>query len=327
MSAPMLSVVMPNYNHARYLPRAIEEILNQTRPPDEFLILDDGSTDNSVEIIQSYAERCPRIRFLRNDQNQGVIDAHKRLFETAKCDYIYSGAVDDSRYPNFFELAMHMAEQHPQAGIVFGKMVIADEHGSELGIVEAQRWQESLYATPETYRREFLDVEEPSQSLSAATIYRRDALEEVGWFRPELKSWSDTFAARAIALKYGACYVPEKFAAWRRLPESYSQSNRADPRHLLDIIARAECLMHSAEFRDRFPARHVRRWKRRYIWRTIKEYWRGDNTGELPPGSSFLTRYRYRLPRTLSALALGFYRPNLSCFAGELKSERRRSAQ
>ena len=321
MHRPTLSVILPNYNHAQYLASAIEEIIRQTRMPDQFLILDDGSTDASLDIIESYTRKHGVIRVLRNETNQGVIEAHRRLFEAATGDYVYAGAVDDSRYPDFFERAMDMAEKHPSAGLIFGQMVIADEHGTELGICKARQWHAPLYASPDKYKDEFLEVEEPSHSLSAATIYRRDALKEVGWFRPELKSWSDTFAGRAISLKYGACYVPEKCVKWRMLSAGYSESARSDPRQTLEIIARAEYLMRSAEFRDRFPERHVRRWKRRYIWRTIREYWRGDNTGDLPPGSSFWRRWRYRLPRTLSALALAFHQPDLSCFSHELKSD------
>src|SRR5688572_8100484 len=97
-----LSAVMPSYNHAKYLPSAIESVLNQTRAPDEFLILDDASTDHSVEIIEAYAARFPSIRFVRNERNQGVIAAHQRLFEMATGDFLYSGAADDQRYPHFF---------------------------------------------------------------------------------------------------------------------------------------------------------------------------------------------------------------------------------
>ena len=72
MSSTVLSVVTPNYNHGHLIGRAIEAVLSQSRCPDEYLILDDASTDNSLEIIEHYASRHPFIRVLRNKQNLGV---------------------------------------------------------------------------------------------------------------------------------------------------------------------------------------------------------------------------------------------------------------
>lgn len=125
MSKPTIATVMPNYNHAAYLPAAIESVLSQTRPPDEFLIFDDASTDNSVEVIRSYAGDNPTIRLIQGTVNIGVHAAHRRLFELATCDYIDPMAADDLRYPRCYELALAMAEQYPRAGILFGKMVMS----------------------------------------------------------------------------------------------------------------------------------------------------------------------------------------------------------
>lgn len=309
MSRPTLTVVLPNFNHARYLPAAIDAFLNQTRPPDEFLILDDASTDDSVEIIQSYARRHPSIQFLQNDKNAGVILANARLFMLATGDYIHPAAADDDRFPTFLERALEMAARYPEAGLIFGQNVFQNEAGIELETVAASRWQTPRFAPPETYRKEFLEAELASHSLSQATIYRRAPFLEVGGYRPELGSWADTFAARAIGLKYGACYVPEKFSISRRLAGSYSQSSKDDPRRMLDIIARAARLMRSPEFRDRFPADHVRRWVRQYRWLVIWNDWLGDSAGPDRRRPPFLLRNLYRLPRTWRSLKLAAYRP------------------
>jgi len=73
--------------------------------------------------------------------------------------------------------------------------------------------------------------------------------------------------------------------------------------------------MRSPAFRDRFPEHYVRTWRRRYIWMTIKEHWRGDHTRELRAGASLVTRYRYRLPRTWEALSLLWHKTDLSTLA------------
>ncbi len=299
-----LSAVLPNYNHARFLPQAIESILNQSRPPDELLILDDASTDNSVEIIAAYAARSSLIRFVRNATNQGVIAAHQRLFELATGDWLYSGAADDDRFPCFFDLAMNMAEQHPTSGLVFGRMVVMDSREQELGEVASSRWQAPVFASPSQYLHEYLDVESPFHSATAATIFRRDALADVGWFQPQLGSFSDTFAARAIALRHGAGYVPERFCSWRKMPGSVSQSISRDARRTLDIVSVAAELMKSEKFRDRFPTDYVAHWKRAARRHVLWNFLLGDDYLPASERPNFLLRNLGRLRRLPELIAL-----------------------
>lgn len=311
MSGPTLSVAMPNYNHARYLPQAIEGILSQTRPPDEFLILDDASTDNSVEIIDAYAKQDPCIRFVRNEENEGVIAAHEKLYKMTTGDYLFSAAADDDRYPRFFEMAMEMAVKYPDAGLIFGNMVIMDGEGNEQGVIEPSRWQMPLYATPQQFLEEYLEIEPPMQAASGATIFRRAPFAEVGWCRAELESFADTFAARAIALKYGACYVPEPFSVWRRLTGSFSQEMASNVKQAIDVVLRAERLMRSDEFRDRFPEDYVRRWRRRQKRQVIWNYFLGHDIGRAGDRPSFLVRNLRRVPRAVASAGLVFYRGSL----------------
>jgi len=296
-----LSVVMPNYNHAKYLPRSIRAIAEQTRPPDEFLILDDASTDDSVAVIEEHAARYPFVRFLRNERNAGVNAAHRRLFELASGDFVHGAAADDDRYPTFFERAMEMAGRYPRTGIVFGELDVKNDHDQRIGEVVVQRWKEPLYADPERFLHDYLQVELASHSASGATIYRRGPFAEVGWYRDELGPWADTFAARALGLKYGAAFVPERFAIDYRYPGSYSQQAKDEPRRALDIVRRAAALMRSEEFRDRFPEAHVRHWETQFRRLIAWQYFLGPAQSPRP---GFLMRNLARLPRLVPALSL-----------------------
>src|SRR5580704_16204019 len=101
-----LSVILPNYNHARYLPRAIGAIAGQSRKPDEFIIIDDGSTDDSREVIAACQRDFPGLSVLFNPQNLGAIPTLQRGLEIARGKYIYFAAADDNILPGFFETAL-----------------------------------------------------------------------------------------------------------------------------------------------------------------------------------------------------------------------------
>ncbi len=294
---PTLAAVMPNYNHGRYLPAAIEGILNQTRPPDEFLILDDASTDDSAAIIESFASRHPTIRFLRNERNLGVIESQRRLLEAIGSDYVYLGAADDVRLPAFFERAMAMAERYPQAAFVMGRMDVIDEHDVLLGTIGVRRWNEPLFAPPEQYRRECLEVEAPSHSLSGATLWRREALRELGGFRPELGSWGDTLAMHAAGLRHGVCFVPEVFTRWRRLSAAFSAASRNDSSHAVRLIDASVAAMRSPELRDRFPDDYVTSWERRSRRLAAIQCLLGPDAGRSPRSVSFWLRSPTWIPR------------------------------
>ena len=99
---PKVSVIIPNYNHALYLHQRIDSVLNQTLQPHEIIILDDCSTDNSVEIIESYLEKFPRIQFIKNDLNSGstFVQWNKGV-SIAKGDLIWIAESDDVADLNF----------------------------------------------------------------------------------------------------------------------------------------------------------------------------------------------------------------------------------
>src|SRR5688572_29034662 len=97
MSIPRITVLMPVYNAASFLREAIESILQQTFRDFEFLIIDDGSTDESIAIVQAYKD--PRIRFLQNDANVGIAATLNRGIEMASCELIARMDADDISYP------------------------------------------------------------------------------------------------------------------------------------------------------------------------------------------------------------------------------------
>ena len=118
-AGPALSVVLPNYNHAEYLPRALDALLSQGRPPDEIIVVDDCSTDGSRDIVAHYAARHPSIRLLPNETNVGVIPTLSRGLGETRGQFIYFGAADDFVLPGFFEIAISALQSISAGRFVF----------------------------------------------------------------------------------------------------------------------------------------------------------------------------------------------------------------
>ena len=116
--SPQVSVVMPVYNGERYLAEAIASILGQTYADFEFIIVDDGSTDGSAEIICEFAERDSRIHFVRLRRNQGEAWARNTGIADAKGKYVAMMDCDDVCLPDRLRKQMNYLEAHPEIDVI-----------------------------------------------------------------------------------------------------------------------------------------------------------------------------------------------------------------
>lgn len=115
---PKVSVIMPAYNVERYVGEAIESILNQTFTDFEFIILNDGSTDNTPAIIKEYAKKDKRIKFIDNKTNKGFIASLNECLDVAQCEYIAKMDSDDISKPTRLAKQVDFLEKHPDYGMV-----------------------------------------------------------------------------------------------------------------------------------------------------------------------------------------------------------------
>jgi glycosyltransferase involved in cell wall biosynthesis len=115
MTAPRVTVLMPVYNGERFLCEAIESILRQTFTDFEFLIINDGSTDSSIDIIQSYNDH--RISLVNNDCNHGLVASLNRGFQLAQGEYIARMDADDISRPERLELQVGFLDANSPVGV------------------------------------------------------------------------------------------------------------------------------------------------------------------------------------------------------------------
>jgi glycosyltransferase involved in cell wall biosynthesis len=224
-----VSLIVPNYNHAKYLPRCLDSLLAQSRVPDEILICDDTSTDNSLEVLEAYASRHSQVRILRNEKNQGVLRTLKRLASEARCEYAMSIGADDECCPGFIEKVMEQAHQHPDAGIIIGRELFR-YIGKTTG---EPREAESVFGhTCHFSPKDLCSIPawlEPwlTTGISCAAVYRREALTEVFDITEELGPQADIMHRLIPAAKYGLCIVDVPGIIFHEMAGSYSNQDRS----------------------------------------------------------------------------------------------------
>jgi glycosyltransferase involved in cell wall biosynthesis len=128
---PKISAIMSVYNGEKYLREAIESILNQTFTDFEFIIVNDGSTDNTLEIIQSYDDE--RIKIINNEQNIGLTKSLNKALKVARGESIARQDADDISLPNRFDEQMKYLEGHPEVVLLGTNVYLIDESGKTVG--------------------------------------------------------------------------------------------------------------------------------------------------------------------------------------------------
>ena len=254
MSNAKLSVLMANYNHAQYITEAIEAVINQSHKPYEFIILDDASTDNSVDIIQKYAQSIPFIKFFINKENQGVLRNANRLLDIAKGDYVFFNAADDKILPGFFEKCMDLLSRYPNAASCCSDPVFIKEIGHTSYTQRLNLSETATYFNPSELVKILKDT---GFTIPGSTlVIKRQYLLDLGGFHPQLKWHIDWFASHVIAFRKGICYIPEPLACFRILPDSYSSSARRSKRGdklYKSVIKEMLDLLLSDSYRDVLP--------------------------------------------------------------------------
>jgi len=133
-SIPRISVLMPVYNAAPYLHKAVESILNQTVADFEFIIVDDGSEDASPAILDGYTD--PRIVRLNNAKNVGITKSLNQGLQLARGEYVARMDADDIAHPLRFEKQLAFLSKHSEVGVLGTAVTYIDASGQELGTVK-----------------------------------------------------------------------------------------------------------------------------------------------------------------------------------------------
>ncbi len=198
-----VSAVIPTFNRLGFIRRAINSVLAQTVPADEVLIIDDGSTDGTADLLN--AEYGPRLRVIRQ-ANTGVSGARRRGVQEAKGDWIAFLDSDDVWTPNHNEDMLHAAASIPDdVAWIFGDLWVVRDRGNQGTLFEVFGF--SVTEWPQIFTN-FFDVIDPPPFLFQGSMIRRRVLQELDCFAEGLECGEDTLVSHQVACRYRFAAVP-----------------------------------------------------------------------------------------------------------------------
>ena len=249
---PSLSVVIPNYNHGAYLGECLGAILTESIAPFEVIVIDDGSTDDSLMRLRQIAALHPTVRLYRNPENRGVVYTLNRGMQLARGEFVYPAAADDRINPGIFESSLRLLARYPKAGLCFTDIAFLEPDTGRCTPKHLGFGREAGYLSPSDLVAKLRYTGDTI--AGCGTMLRRDAWLEIGGFDPRLRWHCDWFAVFVMAFRYGACYVPEPLSSVRMTPGAYSQGAVRDPEAQRAVVREMLAQLERSEFKDVVPA-------------------------------------------------------------------------
>lgn len=234
---PSIAVIVPNRNDSRYLPVCLRSILSQEVKPDELIVVDDQSTDDSVQIVRSLLSAAPFARLVENPVNLGTYGALHEGLKHSRSDYVLFLSSNDFVLPGIFARAKRALSSSPGAALWSAMVWIVDEAGTIVRLHNSPVVSlADAYLSPERCRR--LACRLGGWFGSTTLTYHRRVLDEVGRFDPAYGGLADLLCALSMAARQGAVYSPEPLAAIRKHAGGYLSRTLSDPPNLERVLAR-----------------------------------------------------------------------------------------
>jgi glycosyltransferase involved in cell wall biosynthesis len=216
-AASRVTVLMPVYNAERYLRPAIDSILSQTFRDFEFLIVNDGSSDNSRKIVESYAD--PRIKLVDNPHNMGLTRTLNRGLGLATGELIARQDADDVSYPDRLRRQVEFLDAHRDTALVGTQTRVIDEDGRPSGLRHYDRCCE--------YESIRWDLLFGNSFTHSSVMFRRTIVaEEMGGYDETFKYEQDYDLWSRVACRYRVMNIPLVLVDYRIHPLSMSNTMR-----------------------------------------------------------------------------------------------------
>ena len=225
---PRVSVVIPAYNHARFLPDALDSVLAQTFQDFEVVVVDDGSTDETGEVVAAYGNR---IRYVRQS-NAGQAAARNRGIRETSAPFIAFLDAYDYWFPEKLTAQMAHFDAHPEAGVVFTQFVVTNAEGTPLYVYPAVfRYGRNAFEAMLVWPVGWMNV----------AMVRRTCFDAVGLLDETIRWPTDWDLWLRLTRHFGVGFVHRPLAIYRQLDDSLSRQIRnpmavAEVRKVLDKV-------------------------------------------------------------------------------------------
>ena len=198
--SPLVSVIIPSYNHEKFLKERIDSVLNQTFQDFELIILDDLSPDNSREIIESYRAHPKVSQIIYNEKNSGstFFQWNKAVLSLAKGEFIWIAESDDVADPKFLEALVPMLQQHSEVVLAYSQSAKMDSEGKITGswsgwtqdLAAGNYFNDSFQMNGQEYIEKFL-IHKNTIPNASAVLFRRKTYAEIGGAVVDMKTNGD----------------------------------------------------------------------------------------------------------------------------------------
>jgi glycosyltransferase involved in cell wall biosynthesis len=196
---PLVSIITPSYNQARFLEAALRSVLDQDYPNIEYLVVDGASADGSVDIIRRYADR---LTWWVSEKDSGQSEAINKGLHKARGGIVGWLNSDDIYLPGAVASAVTAFQSHPQAAVVYGDALAIDADGRSFNVMRARQYS-------------LVDLMAFNIICQPAAFMRRSVLEQVGYLNPAYHLLMDTLLWMEMARLAPLIYVPQTWAAAR----------------------------------------------------------------------------------------------------------------
>jgi alpha-1,3-rhamnosyltransferase len=204
---PRISVVVPSFNHAQFIEATLRSIFNQTLPPAELLVIDDGSADGSPRIIDSALKDCPVPCELIVRANQGLCATLNESLSRTRGEYFAYLGSDDLWLPDFLQERLSTLESRAAAVLAYGHSFLIDEGNN---IIDCTlEWAQYADGDAQT-----MLLQQAIAPMSPTVMYRRAALERHGW--NEQAKLEDYELYLRLSAEGDFAFDPRVLSAWRQ---------------------------------------------------------------------------------------------------------------
>jgi len=246
------SVTIPNYNHGKLLTESLDSIERQSIQPDEIIILDDASTDDSVSIIENLAKNNNKIVFLQNSSNLGCVRSVCKAIKSSSCNYFCDLGADDPIRPGLFEKSMNLFSKYPHAALSCTDFSTINPEG-EINHGSVALHHSPCFLSPAKLAEKLHERSRFSISTSTA-IYNKPHFIEAGGFSEPILEWHhDWFIAHVSAFRNGLCYIPESLQYVNIDPNSFSRGGMKNYLQQKNILKNILKFLNSSQYADVLP--------------------------------------------------------------------------